>query len=176
LRLRIELDGEDYSLDLQRNGAASEYRLRVAQTGAGGQGIGSSSGTASVIEVMPGVFSVLLSNRSFTIDIVPDGENLEIWTGGERHVVSIADSRDRSSRNKKQSAAGPTELRAPMPGKVIKLLVRPGAAVEPGQGLMVVEAMKMQNEMNPPKKGIVSRIYAVEGATVVAGEALIVVE
>lgn len=174
MRLRIELDGDDYSLDLQRNGATSEYRLGVRQIG--GQGIGSSSGTASVIEVMPGVFSVLLSNRSFTVDIVPNGENLEIWTGGERHVVSIADARDRSSRNKKLSAAGPTELRALMPGKVIKLLVEAGAAVEPGQGLMVVEAMKMQNEMKSPKKGIVSRIYAVEGATVVAGEALIVVE
>jgi biotin carboxyl carrier protein len=68
------------------------------------------------------------------------------------------------------------ELRALMPGKVIKLLVQAGAAVEPGQGLIVVEAMKMQNEMKSPKKGIVSRIHAVEGATVVAGEALIVVE
>jgi biotin carboxyl carrier protein len=176
LKLRIEVDGEEYSLDLQRNGTDSKYRLAAQQTGADRQSIRNSSGTASVIEVMPGVFSVLLSHRSFTVYVVPNGENLEVWTGGERHVVSIADARDRASKKKKVSAAGPIELRALMPGKVIKLLVRIGTAVEVGQGLIVVEAMKMQNEMKSPKKGIVSRIHAVEGATVVAGEALIVVE
>lgn len=128
------------------------------------------------MEVMPGVFSVLLNHRSFTVYVVPNGENLEVWNGGERHLLSIADARDRSSKNKKIGAAGPMELRAQMPGKVIKLLVQVGTAVEPGQGLIVVEAMKMQNEMKSPKEGIVSRIHAVEGATVVAGEALIVVE
>jgi biotin carboxyl carrier protein len=176
LKLRIEVDGEDYSLDLQRNGAASEYRLEVRHAGVGGQGIRNSSGTASVVEVMPGLFSVLLSGRSFTVYVVPNGATLEVSTGGERHVISIADARDRSSKNKKVTAAGPLELRAQMPGKVIKLLVQVGTAVEAGQGLIVVEAMKMQNEMKSPKKGIVSRIHVVEGATVVAGEALIVVE
>jgi biotin carboxyl carrier protein len=172
----MEVDGEDYSLDLRRNGTASEYRLEVGHASAGGQGIRNSSGTASVVEVMPGVFSVLLSHRSFTVYVVPNGQNLEVWSGGERHVLSIADVRDRSSKNKKVSAAGPLELRAQMPGKVIKLLVEVGKAVEPGQGLIVVEAMKMQNEMKSPKKGIVSRIHAIEGATVVAGEALMVVD
>jgi biotin carboxyl carrier protein len=176
LKLRIEVDGADYLLDLQRNGAASEYRLHVGQPSAGRHGIQSSSGIASVIEVMPAVFSVLLSHRSFTVYVVPDGATLEVWVGGERHVISIADARDRSSKSKKVSAAGPLELRAQMPGKVIKLLVEVGTAVEAGQGLMVVEAMKMQNEMKSPKKGIVSRIHAIEGTTVVAGEALMVVE
>jgi biotin carboxyl carrier protein len=176
LKLRIELDDEEYSLDLQRNGTASEYRLNVQQTGASGQGIRDSSGSASVIEVMPGVFSVLLNQRSLTVYVVPNGENLEVWTGSQRHVVSIADARDRSSKKKKVSAAGPMELHALMPGKVIKVLVQVGAAVDVGQGLIVVEAMKMQNEMKSPKKGTVSRIHVVEGATVVAGEALIVVE
>lgn len=176
MKLRIELDGEEYSLDLQQNGTTSEYRLGVRKTEASGHGPRNPSGTASVVQVMPGVFSVLLSHRSFTVYVVPNGETLEVWTGSQRHVVSIADARDRSSKKKKLSAAGAMELRALMPGKVIKLLVQVGAAVEPGQGLIVVEAMKMQNEMKSPKKGIVSRIHAVEGATVVAGEALIVVE
>jgi biotin carboxyl carrier protein len=176
LKLRVEVDGEDFSLDLRRNGASSEYRLSVQRTPADGQAILNSSGTASVVEVMPCVFSVLLSHRSFTVYVVPNGANLEIWSGGRRHVVSIADARDRASKSKNVSAAGPMEVRAQMPGKVIKLLVQAGTAVEAGQGLIVVEAMKMQNEMNSPKKGIVSKIHAIEGATVVAGEALIVVE
>jgi biotin carboxyl carrier protein len=176
LKLRIEVDGEDYSLDLRQNGGASEYRLGVPSTGAGGQEILNSSGTASVVEVMPCVFSVLLSDRSFTVYVVPNGASLEVWSGSERHVVSIADARDRSSKSKKLSAAGPMEVRAQMPGKVIKLLVQTGTAVEAGEGLIVVEAMKMQNEMNSPKKGIVAKIHAIEGATVLAGQVLIVVE
>jgi biotin carboxyl carrier protein len=176
LKLRVKVDGEDYTLDLTRNSTASEYRLSVRQTGAGGQGIRNSSGTASIAEVMPGVFSVLLGHRSFTAYVVPNVKNLEVWTGGERHVLSITDARDRSSKNKKAHAAGPMELRAQMPGKVIKLLVQLGAAVQAGQGLIVVEAMKMQNEMKSLKDGIVSKIPAVEGATVAAGELLIVVE
>jgi biotin carboxyl carrier protein len=63
-----------------------------------------------------------------------------------------------------------------MPGKVIKLLVESGSTVRAGQGLIVVEAMKMQNEMKSPKDGRVSKIHVEEGATVGAGQALIVVE
>jgi biotin carboxyl carrier protein len=63
-----------------------------------------------------------------------------------------------------------------MPGKVIKLLAEKGTAVQAGQGLIVVEAMKMQNEMHSPKDGVVARIHVAEGATVAAGQTLIVVE
>ena len=62
-----------------------------------------------------------------------------------------------------------------MPGKVIKLLVEAAAKVEAGQGLIVVEAMKMQNEIKSPKDGVVSKICVAEGATVGAGEVLMVV-
>jgi pyruvate carboxylase subunit B len=63
-----------------------------------------------------------------------------------------------------------------MPGKVIKLLVGPGKSVKSGEGMIVVEAMKMQNEMKSPKDGVVSKILVAEGATVGPGETLIVVE
>lgn len=167
MKLRVEVDGQDYSLELQKNGADSNFRL---------EGVSSASGVASVTETTPGTFSVLLGARSFTVNVVPDGDALEVWTGGERHRISIADARDRPSGTRKRGPAGPMEVRAQMPGKVIKLLVQSGSPVQVGQGLIVVEAMKMQNEMKSPKEGIVSKIYAVEGATVAAGEVLIVVE
>ena len=63
-----------------------------------------------------------------------------------------------------------------MPGKVVRVLVQPGDAVEAGQGLVVVEAMKMQNEMKSPKAGRVAEVRTRADAAVVAGEALIVVE
>ena len=167
MKLSVEIDGESYVLDLERNGATVHYILHG--------GI-EASGDATLAEVMPGVFSVLLGSRSIEVRIQPVADYLEVWTGAECHIVSISDARDRPSRSKKASAAGPMELRAHMPGKVVNVLVKLGAAVHAGQGLMVVEAMKMQNEMKSPKDGIVSKIHAREGATVVAGESLLVVE
>ena len=63
-----------------------------------------------------------------------------------------------------------------MPGKVIKVLVAEGAEVQPNQGIVVLEAMKMQNEIKSPKKGVVQKIVAAEGANVNAGDVLAVVE
>ena len=65
---------------------------------------------------------------------------------------------------------------APMPGKVLRILVREKAEVEPGEGVMVVEAMKMQNELKSPKKGIVQKICVVEGANVNPGDVLAIIE
>jgi biotin carboxyl carrier protein len=167
VKLRVETNGETYTLDLQNSGSASEYTLA---------GVHHASGSASIAEVMPGVFSVLLGTRSFTVRVVTRGDQLEVSTGTQRRFLSLSDTRDRSGAGKKNAAAGAMEVRAQMPGKVIKLLVELGSAVEAGQGLIVVEAMKMQNEMKAPKDGTISRIDAVEGATVAAGEPLLVVE
>lgn len=167
MKLRVDMDGETYLLNVARNGAHSDYEL---------QGSESVSGKASVIEVMPGVFSVLLHHQSFTVDVAPHGDGWDVWVAGKRHQVSIADARDRSGKSKKISDTGPIEVRAQMPGKVIKVLVQAGETVEAGQGVMVVEAMKMQNEMKSPKDGVISKIYAAEGVTVAAGETLLTVE
>ncbi|MGA8025702.1 MAG: biotin/lipoyl-containing protein [Bryobacteraceae bacterium] len=163
----MEVDGESYWLDLEPSGAHSEYTL---------DGAAAASGKASVIEVLPGEFSILLGHRSFNVQILPAGDELEVWTGNQRHLISISDPRDRASKSKKITAAGPMAIRAQMPGKVIKVLVQPGAGVKAGEGVIIVEAMKMQNEMKSPKDGIVSKIQATEGATVLAGETLLVIE
>ena len=166
MKLQVEVDGEAYTLDLYRNGANVEFKLG---------GVGEISGSASVVEVMPGLFSVLFKSRSFTTYVSRTGEQLEIVTSGRKHVISIADPRDRRA-GKQITAGGPMEIRAQMPGKVIKLLVAPGDPVETGQGVIIVEAMKMQNEMKSPKNGVVSRIQAQEGATVGMGESLMTIE
>lgn len=168
MKLSVDIDGDACVLDFERrNAGEARYRLRGAIE---------TAGSASVAEVMPGVFSVLLGNRSFEVRLEPASDFLSAWTGSERHAVSLSDVRDRPTRGKRTGAAGRVELRAQMPGKVINLLVQLGASVRAGQGLMVVEAMKMQNELKSPKDGIVSKIHAAEGATVAAGEALLVVE
>jgi len=167
LKLSVEVDGASYVLELERDGSQARYKL---------SGERDASGEATVAEIMPGVFSILLGHRSVEVRVERAGDALEAWTGGERHVVSVADARDRSIRANTAGATGPVELRAQMPGKVVSVLVEVGARVQAGHGLIVVEAMKMQNEMKSPKDGVVSKIHAREGATVAAGEALLVVE
>lgn len=167
MKLRVTIDGEESFIDFRRNAGEAIYKL---------EGAINRTGSASVAEIVPGVFSILLGQHSYTVQVVPSGEEFEVWTRGQRYSIAAADVRDRSAKLRKQSAAGPMELRAQMPGKIVKLLVGPGAQVQVGQSLIVVEAMKMQNEMKSPKDGVVKKIHAVQGATVVAGEQLMVVE
>ncbi len=167
MKLQVELDGKTCILDLQQNGTRAEYVLR---------GVLDASGAASIAEITPGVFSILLGKRSFTVHVIQRGAQLEVWTRNRCYTISIADPRDPLGTGEKISAAGPVEIRAQMPGKVIKLLVTPGDRVEAGQGVIVIEAMKMQNEMKAPKDGIIGRVLVEEGGTVAAGETLVVVE
>jgi biotin carboxyl carrier protein len=167
MKLRVTIDSEENHLDFQRNAGETIYRL---------EGAINREGSASVAEIVPGVFSILLGQHSYTVQVVPGGDELEVWTQDQRYSIAAADLRDRSAKLKKQSLAGPMELRAQMPGKIVKLLVAPGAQVRVGQSLIVVEAMKMQNEMKSPKDGLVQKIHAIEGATVVAGEPLMMVD
>ena len=91
--------------------------------------------------------------------------------------VEVRDPRSlRSRQGGAQDEKGPRKIVAPMPGRVVRLLVAEGAEVEAGQGIVVVEAMKMQNEIKSPKKGMVKKITASEGAAVNSGDVLAVVE
>ncbi len=98
--------------------------------------------------------------------------------GGEKvFQISLSDpKRLRASRASAGHDAGRASIASPMPGKVVRVLVEQGQTVEIGEGLLVVEAMKMQNEMKSPKAGTVVELHAQTGATVNAGEVLAVIE
>ena len=117
--------------------------------------------------------SVLLNGRSYRVS---KGARNEIWVNGRRIRMEVFDPRDLRPGQGATANQGRQEIAASMPGKVIRVLVAPGDAVEEGQGLVVVEAMKMQNEMKSPKAGRVTEIRAHPDATVGAGEILVVVE
>ena len=112
----------------------------------------------------------------FLVRLIETSDGLEASVNGRRVQLSLSDPRDRSGSAKNASAHGPQELRALMPGKVVKLLVSKGDEVKAGAGLVIVEAMKMQNEMKAAKDGRVTRIHVNEGSTVAPGETLLVVE
>jgi biotin carboxyl carrier protein len=131
---------------------------------------------ASAEEVEPGVYSVLDQGRSYEVRIVkaPAGWNVE--AGGHPFAVEVRDPRDASNRSKKALGAGRQNIAAPMPGKVVRVLVNEGDRVEAGQGLVVVEAMKMQNAMKAGASGAVVRIRVRDGDTVAAGDVLVTIE
>jgi biotin carboxyl carrier protein len=105
------------------------------------------------------------------------GEAFEVALRGRNYDITIIDpKRLRSGQSTAAHHAGAAEIVSPMPGKIVRVLVEAGANVAAGDGVIVVEAMKMQNEMKAPKAGVVISINAAEGATVNAGDVLAVIE
>lgn len=103
--------------------------------------------------------------------------DFDVSIRGRNHAVTIVDpKRLRSGQNSDRHHHGMEEIRAPMPGKVVRVQIEAGAEVEKGAGLVVVEAMKMQNEMKSPRSGVVVSINVKPGDTVNAGDVLAVVE
>jgi len=104
-------------------------------------------------------------------------EVFDVDIRGRAHAVTIVDpKRLRSGQNSDRHHHGVAEIRAPMPGKIVRVQIEAGASVDKGAGLVVVEAMKMQNEMKSPRDGVVVSINVKAGDTVNAGDVLAVVE
>jgi biotin carboxyl carrier protein len=91
-------------------------------------------------------------------------------------VVDLRTMRLRKAAEVTGGLAGPAQVSAPMPGKVVDILVEEGQEVQEGEGLLVVEAMKMENELKSPKTGVVRRLTATLGAAVESGVVLCVIE
>ena len=105
------------------------------------------------------------------------GNSFEVVLRGRSYTLGLIDpKRLRSGQSSAAHHTGAAEIVSPMPGKIVRVLVEAGANVEAGAGIIVVEAMKMQNEMKAPKAGVVLSINAAEGATVNAGDVLAVIE
>jgi biotin carboxyl carrier protein len=130
----------------------------------------------SVLQVEAGVYSVLVDGTSYEIRILPSPEGLTVSVAGRRFAVEVRDPRDASRNSRASIGSGRQNVTAPMPGKVVRVLVEKGDQVDVGQGLVVVEAMKMQNELKAARPGRVIEIRAREGETVGAGGILVVLE
>jgi biotin carboxyl carrier protein len=136
------------------------------------------SRTAS-LRAVPGTPTrqLLIEGRPTTLTMRSAGHgqwSLEI--GGDRWEVEVVDERTRHIRGLTAGAGrrrGPIILRAPMPGLVVEILVEPGQEVAAGAGLVVLEAMKMENELKAPAAGIVAAIRAQAGQAVEKGQVLV---
>jgi biotin carboxyl carrier protein len=129
------------------------------------------------VVVRPNIISLLIENRAYEVKREQTASGFYLWIEGTGYAVEVQDPR--SFRNRRRGVGdqqGPKKLVAPMTGKIVRILTPINTQVEAGQGVVVVEAMKMQNEVKSPKKGIVRKLTVVEGATVKAGDVLAIVE
>jgi acetyl/propionyl-CoA carboxylase alpha subunit len=128
---------------------------------------------ADVRVLQPGVMSLMVEGRQYRC--VLDGNGVVIdgrWFGFE-----VEDPRSLQGRRGAGAGTdGPRAVKAPMPGRVVRILVKAGDDVEQGQGLVVIEAMKMQNELKSPKAGRVAKVAVAVDDTVGSGDVLVVVE
>jgi biotin carboxyl carrier protein len=130
-------------------------------------------GSFEIQATAPGAYLVRIGTRSYR---VAPGTRGEACVNGRVLPIEVFDPRDLREAERAHAGRGRQRIAALMPGKVIRVLVAPGDRVEAGQGLVVVEAMKMQNEMKSPQAGRVAEVRAQAGATVGAGDVLIIVD
>ncbi len=161
----VTVDGKLHRLELERGQRVWKCRLD-------GQEI-----IVDAILARPDELSLLVDGRSYEIKREQTDTDLHLWVRDTRFEVELRDPRSlRARRDGTRDASGPQKLVCPMPGKIVRLLVTEKSEVDAGQGIVVVEAMKMQNEIKSPKKGVVQKILVAQGASVNAGDVLAIVE
>ena len=170
MRLNAEIEGEKVALEVRREGGrvlaevgGRRYELEARAVG-------------------PGEYLLIHEGRVYECRVGAEPGaggrgSLRVSAGAREYGVTLADPKHlRGAGAGAGEQGGRAQIKAPMPGKVVRVLVEAGQAVEAGQGVVVVEAMKMQNELKSPKAGTVAELRAEPGSTVNAGDVLAVIE
>jgi biotin carboxyl carrier protein len=164
MKYEAEIDGRRVSIELE------QYNGRVSAT------INERKYEMEVIRPEEGAYLIFVGEQVFEASVWPEGSNsLRVKLRDRFFTANIIDRKHRRA-DTDHGQEGLQLLTAPMPGKVVRVLLNPGDEVAAGQGIVVVEAMKMQNEIKSPKAGRVIEVRVVEGATVNANQVLAVVE
>jgi biotin carboxyl carrier protein len=165
MKYEVRISGKTRIVEIERNAEGWQATLD-----------GEAGAIADVVETTPNTFSVLLAGHSREISVTSSADGkLNLQSGRFEFTAEVIDPRSWRGRHGGAEAEGRQQVVAPMPGKVIRVLVGAGEKVETDQGLLVVEAMKMQNEIRSPKRGTVERVLVMEGQAVNAGEVLCIV-
>ena len=162
MKLNAELNNEKHEIELTRDGEKIFARVDEREY------------ALEASEVERDVYLFKYNNQIFEIYVAPNGI---VNLGNHQLEISVTDPKHlRASGASQASADGIAEIKTAMPGKLVRVLTAEGAEIKQGEGVLVVEAMKMQNEMKSPKDGTVKEIRFAEGATVNAGDVLAIIE
>jgi biotin carboxyl carrier protein len=165
MRFDVRIGQDLHKVEIERQ---PEGKLKIR--------LGESGLSADAVEIAPNTYSILISGAAFEVHVFPAADSLLVQCDGQEFRAAVHDPRAwQRDRDALFAAEGRQQVTAPMPGKVVRLLVAAGDAVEARQGLLVVEAMKMQNEIRAPKSGMVERVFVKEGQAVASGEALVTI-
>jgi biotin carboxyl carrier protein len=162
VNLRAILDDEVHELDVLRSDDG-DYRVVL----------GDVSHEVRVIEPHPGVFSLLVGHHSYEVVVRDAGDCLDVTVAGRSYAIRVEDPAVVSRR---ADGGGSAVVRSVMAGRVLEVLVAEGEVVEAGKPLLVIEAMKMENEIRSPRDGVVRSIAVRPGQSVETGGELVVVE
>ena len=172
MKLELEINGQLRTIEVEPATSAGQYRVTL-------------DGEVFEVEarlLRPGVLSLVMAGRSYRVvreDDAPAGNGSEVAVlfGGGRYPYRIEDSRSlKARRGHSGGHDGPKAIKASMPGRVVRILASRGEEVEAHQSVVVIEAMKMQNELKSPKAGTVAELRVAPGDTVAAGDVLAVIE
>jgi biotin carboxyl carrier protein len=162
---QVGINGRNYRLELVREQGSWRCRLD-------GRSLAIDAVAAGTDRL-----SLLIDGKSYEIKRERIASDTYVWVGNAGYAAEVCDPRSLLARQGKAGdESGPRKLVASMPGKIVRVLVEENAEVDAGQGIVVVEAMKMQNEIKSPKKGRVQKLMARPGANVNAGDVLAIVE
>lgn len=170
--IEIEVDGHGHRVAVEQLGS-DPVRFRIAWDGV--------TRVVDARRIDPETLSLVLvegGSGSHTVRCVDADGAVDVHVGGAvvRALVDVGRARFTGLDARGGDRGGGQHVTAPMSGKVVRLLVAPGDEVEAGQGVVVVEAMKMENELTAPRAGRIAEVAVAEGASVEAGKVLIVIE
>ncbi len=165
MQYEVTIDGKAFRVDLTRSASGWACKLDGREL------------AVDAVLTRPDVLSILIGGIAYEVKRERTPGDIHMVVGSVRYSAEVRDPRSlRSRRTAAGLGEGPQKLVAPMPGKIVRVLLPAKSEVEAGQGVLVIEAMKMQNELKSPKKGVVQQILISEGANVAAGEVLAIVE
>jgi biotin carboxyl carrier protein len=172
MKLEIEIEGRVRVIELATGSSPAQCRVNL-------------DGQPLEVEawlLRPGVLSIIVEGRSHRVVLEDDapasnGNDKAVYFDGRRFPYRVEDPRSLKTRRAHAGGGdGPKVIKASMPGRVVRVLVERGQAVETNQSVVVIEAMKMQNELKSPKAGTVAEIRVTPGDTVTAGDVLAVID
>ncbi len=161
MRYRVTLEGTERDIDVQ-----------IAPGGSVAVTVDGEPVDADVRRI-PGGVSLTLDGKVFDVLVGGPAESMDLAAGVLRGTASVESERNRSRKKKGGAAGDSSEIRAPMPGRIVKILVAAGDTIEAGAPVVVVEAMKMENELRAEKAGKIAAVEVEEGQAVESGTLLV---